>query len=189
MDWIELARDLGIFGIAAYVIKVIINKSITKQIEQYRSQLEMAFFKYSKYHEKRLEVISRVYADLTDLHFAMQQLTAVIKIIKEDYESEEKKRIQNTISAYENFRVFYSRNKIFINHETCVRIDEIKTRYYNMLCDYSIIQNHNFSEIALKLQKDIQNDISITIPDILKKLDSEFRGEICIEEPKKEDMK
>ena len=64
-------------------------------------------------------------------------------------------------------------------------LDKLKTKYYNMLGDYTFIQNPEFADMASELQKGIQGDIKKTIPNILNDLEVAFRNCISDEEPQK----
>jgi len=185
MTWLELLRDLGVFGIAGYIFKVVISKSVTLQVEYYKSQLEKSIFKYSRYHERRIEIISLVYANLVDLHSSMQELTAKIKWVRQDFKAEDDIRFQKAISNYQKFRESYDRNKLYIDPDICLNLDKLKTKYYNMLGDYTFIQNPEFADMASELQKGIQGDIKKTIPNILNDLEVAFSNCISYEEPQK----
>jgi len=182
MSSIELLRDLGIFSIAGTTLIIIINKTVTKRIEEYRSQLEMLFFKYSKYHEKRLDVISLVYSNLAHLHSTMQQLTAIIKFEKEDFKREERQRLEETMGAFEAFRNHFSRNRIFISRELCDRLEDLRVRYYNALFEYTYSNEHRDHEISVELSKSVQIAVNKTIPELLSSLEVEFREEISVDD-------
>lgn len=196
--------EVVIFGIAAYFIKSLIDNSTTRKIEAYKSSLdkdmrqfqsnleqklnehktmlEMITYKYSKYHDKRLEVLSSVYSKLADLHFFMQQLTAIIKLERENFDAEERARLEDTMRAFTDFRDYFTRNRIFINRELCEKLNELRVKYYNALFDYTYSKDHRDNEISAHLSKSVQIAINKTIPDLLSGLEDEFRGVISVDD-------
>lgn len=196
--------EVVIFGIAAYFIKSLIDNSTSHKLEAYRSSLdkdnlqfqsrlehsldehrtmlERITYKYSKYHDKRLEVISSVFSKLADLHFYMQQVTAIIKLVREDFAAEDRARLEDTMNAFKDFRDYFARNRIFISRELCEKLDDLRIKYYNALFEYTYSSEHRDNEISTHLSKSVQTAINITIPDLLSNLEDEFRGVISVED-------
>lgn len=196
--------EVVIFGIAAYFIKSLIDNSTSRKLETYKSSLdkdirqfqsnleqslnehktmlEILTYKYSKYHDKRLEVISSVYSKLADLHFFMQQLTAIIKLERENFETEERARLEDTMRAFTDFRDYFTRNRIFLSREICEKLNDLRVKYYNTLFDYTYSSGHRDHEISTQLSKSVQLAINKTIPDLLSSLEDEFRGVISVDD-------
>lgn len=201
---IQTLGNIGVFAIAALIIKAIIDKSANKQIESYKSELEKDLskfqhkleleliehkenlerltFKYSKFHENRIGILSEFYSKLSDLHIYMIELTAMFKVVKENYKQEELERLDTTKNAYNEFMFYFERNRIYFNEKTCLLFSEIRDKYYENLTKYNFSQN--FSEDAVfsyKILKEIQDSMQNKIPTIRKELENEIREMISID--------
>lgn len=190
---IQSLANVFIFGLAAYYIQNLINKSATNQINQYKSELdtklaehksnlERMTFKYSKFHEKRLDVLSNLYSNLAELHIYAQELTAVIKPIKEDYDKEELERMHKAFQAFIDVKLLYEKNKIYLNEKTSLLFRELIDEYYENF------HKHNYAQKASKegdfvhtLIKEIQVSMQKKIPIMLRSLEEEIKGLISIE--------
>src|SRR5687767_45168 len=99
MTWIEILRDIGIFGIAAVVIQNIIERSTSKNLEKYKQELDFTIRSHqlnldsdleryktelslhaarqSTLHDKRLSIIDEMYKKLVTLDSGMRAMTGM----------------------------------------------------------------------------------------------------------------
>lgn len=199
----QSAANVLIFGIAASFIKSIIDKSTNKKIEsfksdlekelklfqnkleldlsEHRSHLEMLTFKNSKFHEKRLNILTELYAKLSDLNIYMHDLTAIFKTIKEDYQKEEFERMEKAKNAFNDFMFCFERNRIFIDETTCNLFQEIRSEYFGNLVKYNTTQILNKEgKYVYDLMKEIQKAMQSTIPKIREDLEKQIRRTISV---------
>jgi predicted PurR-regulated permease PerM len=120
---LELIKNLGIFtiigGLIAFIIRSFINKYFDKRIKEfeldlsnkaelykaelekesqkYKSELDIHFSKVSRFHEKRLEIISELYNKVVDLRQNLTNLTSTLIFSSgdEQKDDEEKKTKEN----------------------------------------------------------------------------------------------
>ncbi|MDL5512934.1 hypothetical protein QSE00_13990 [Arenibacter sp. M-2] len=72
---IKIVSDLGIFAIAAFFIKKLIENSANKRLEEFKSTLSLIQSKQTVLHNKRLEIIEKLYGYIVDLNSSMYNLT------------------------------------------------------------------------------------------------------------------
>lgn len=117
------------------------NHGLSIKLEEFKTDLSLIFAKQSKLHENRLVVISDLYGKIVDLHQKMTELTIRFKIVPADKEMADKQeleRIHLTGSSYNDFLIFYLKNKIYLSTETCEKIDSIQKHYSIVFYDYTI---------------------------------------------------
>lgn len=71
----------------------------------------------------------------------MTELTVTFKIVPADKkiaEEQELERIHETGSSYNDFLIFYLKNKIYLSPGTCETIDSIQKQYSGVFFDYTI---------------------------------------------------
>jgi hypothetical protein len=82
----KIGSEIGIFAIAAFFIQKLIEKSANKRLEEFKSTLSLLQSKQTSLHNKRLEIIEKLYNKLVELNNAMEKLTTpfkqTIKILK-----------------------------------------------------------------------------------------------------------
>ncbi len=157
-SWINLLRDIGVFGIAATAIKVVLDNSSTRKLEKYKQELSFStkeyelslnsnFEKYkseitlflnkqNKLHEKRLVIIDEIYVLLVNLHSAMKQMTAFMKPIIEDAQKEEDERVVQAQKAFADYNNYFLYHKLYFSKETCALLDNLRIEYYSANYDY-----------------------------------------------------
>ena len=100
-------------------------------------------------------------------------MTAILKYVKEDPETDEKERIQKAGEAYNEFFLFYSKNKILFPPQTCETIDSLIKQYFSSLTTHSINFRYKFSDVDKEIE--VYDKVNKEIPKILDKLEADFR--------------
>lgn len=196
MGIIELLRDIGVFGLAMWTIQWLLTKSanrkfeifkseinnkareyqgmIDSKLELYKSELHLQNYKSTQVYERQLNVIIDLHIKLNQLNMAMQAMTAFIKTVKEDYEKEDEKRIQNAATAYNEFLIFYQENLIFIPENTVSQLDKIRDDYFESLSDYTLAKEidgdkkfkfEKLKESYVRVQQEITPSVNQLVKD------------------------
>lgn len=157
MTWIEVSRDIGIFGIAAYLIQHIIENSTTKNLEKYKQELDYTIRNYqltldtdleryksdlnlhltrqTSLHEKRLTIIDEMYSKLITLDSGMRAMTGMHPIY-EDAEKENKSRIDAAQKAFTDYNNYFLYNKLYFNKQTSDLLENIRKEYFSANFDF-----------------------------------------------------
>lgn len=152
-------------------------------LEEHKTKLEMITFKYSRFHERRLDIFSTLYSKIADLHIYMHELTAYFKFIKENFEKEELDRTMKAQEAFKDFLFCFERNKIYLNEDTYSLLTEIRNEYIEILIKYNSAMNlHRSGEITYEIMKEIQERMNKKIPIIRKELEQQIKDLIAIDE-------
>ncbi len=208
-----LLKDLGIFtiiaGLLTFIIRSFISKYFDKRIKEYelelcnksdlfkselelqsqkhKNDLDIHFTKASRFHEKRLVTISELYKKIVDLRIYLTNLTVSFKESTGNLDADrefELQRQKKAGKAYDKFRDFYDKNRIFISKETCKLIDSLKTESFSVLSDYHFNENFYGDEpttFSKEMWMEMKKRVRETIPAILTELESDFRGTVDVE--------
>tara|TARA_R110001583_G_C5475656_1_gene393267 strand:- start:53 stop:685 length:633 start_codon:yes stop_codon:yes gene_type:complete len=207
----EIIKDLGIFatfsGLLAFLIRGFINKyfekrtqlfelelnnksdlyksELEKQLLKQKSELDIHLTKASKFHEKRLEIISEIYQLIVDVRMHLTILTTTFVQSTGDNKKDNEIKQEKTSKAgksYDEFRDYYDKKRIFIPEKTCKLIDDLKSESFSVLSDYHFRENHQISnQFGGEILKEMNLRTRETIPSILKELESEFRKTVDVE--------
>lgn len=201
MELLQIFKDIGIFGIGATVIGLLVKyfidkrfksyeielqaKSIEfklaleKKIESHKADLNLLSFKKEKLHFTRLEVVSELFKRIVKLNFSMQEMFEIYKKKTENFDKEEEKRIKKAGNSYNYFSTYYREHEIYFSDESCKLLDSLIREYSDSIFDYTYekiygIKNpKGFTEVYKKVSEEI--------PNILGLLKKEFRKIIDVE--------
>ncbi|WP_207516106.1 hypothetical protein [Longitalea luteola] len=157
MTWFDLLRDIGFFGIAAFIIQRIIEHSSTKNLEKYKQELDFTIRGYqltldtdlerykselnlhlsrqTSLHEKRLGIIDEMYKKLVHLDSSMRELTKPQFVI-EDAEKEQQERVQKSQEAFIEYNNYFLLNRLYFNKEVSGLLENITKEYISANMDF-----------------------------------------------------
>lgn len=191
MEYIKIASDIGIFAIAAYFIQRIVDSSANKRLEEFKSTLGLIQSKQTILHNKRLEIIEKLYGYIVDLSSSMYNLTNPVKMTDKDFKQYEEELTNKANESFTLFNSFYQKNKIYFNEPTCEIIDEILKKFHQVLWDYNEhkiyevngIENFSKETLIESRQKAIKayESVKEEIPRARKKLEKDFRDLLRVE--------
>lgn len=208
--WQELIKSLGGFAILAvslaWLTKSIVVHFLSKDVEAYKSRIaseaakEIEQFKaqlqivarehdirFSKLHEKRAEVISELYALLTDANGDTQLLDFVLQLgpltgEEDKFDEEKARKIQNevaeeTADKCTKLADFFNQHKLYFNEELSERMENLISVLSKPSTDYRL--RHQFGvgephEVRSEIVELLRNELP-NIQQILKLLEKDFR--------------
>jgi hypothetical protein len=159
---------------------------IDKEIEKYKSDLNLIVSRQNLLHSKRSELISELYQKLVILHSSMIEMTAILKLgtskDEEGFKKEELERIDKTALLGNEFFEFYKVHKIYFTEEVCAMIDEIQEKLRRSHSDYSFKHLWGLppSEMTYDLAKKANEKVKDEVPKLMKNLEIEFRKSIGV---------
>jgi hypothetical protein len=206
MDWIEIFKAIGITSVVQIVFLITIGffgkklfeyffsssveikkLELNQNFEDYKNKLEILRLeheiKYSSLHIKRLDVIESLYKRIVNVNQSMQAYTAAVKEGGENFEEEEKKRVDKVNTNFIAFVSYYTEHKIYFKEEVCGMIENIKNLLWKNASEYSLSMDMikmpgMDSGTRKELIKNIRSatkTISEEIPKMEKELEKEFR--------------
>ena len=209
MEWIKILETLGITTIFSTAATLLIGyfisrkylayeKELENSSEQFKNQLyfslethkitlEELYYKSSKLHDKRLEIISNLYGVIVDLDMAMTSMTSLLKLVsgdKDKDDDDEKERIKNAGECYSKYQDYFSKNRIYFSLKTCELLDKLRVEYWDSFWDYTYKARFGGGDfkfnygLAKKASEKVQKDI----PLVLEQLENDFRKIIKVEE-------
>lgn len=157
MTWIEVLRDIGVFGIAAFIIQRIIEHSSTKNIEKYKQELDFTIRSYqltldtdmerykselnlhltrqTTLHDKRLTIIDEMYKKLVALDSGMRAMTGM-HLVYDDAEKENKERVDAAQKAFADYNNYFLYNKLYFNKAISDLLENIRKEYFSANFDF-----------------------------------------------------
>lgn len=157
MTWFEVCRDIGVFGIAAFIIQRIIEHSSTKNLEKYKQELDFKIRSYQltldrdleKYksnlnlhlslqttlHDKRLTIIDEMYKMLVTLDSGMRNMTGM-HFVYEDAEKENQERVDIAQKAFTEYNNYFLYNKLYFNKDISDLLENVRKEYYSANLDF-----------------------------------------------------
>ncbi|WP_298537031.1 hypothetical protein [uncultured Algibacter sp.] len=187
-----LNKDLEKFKTELEAQNQIAKLNFDKEMESYKSDLNLLSSRQSLLHEKRSEIILELYQKLVSLHNSMLDMTARMRNVtgkdQATIQKEELERITKTGELGNDFFNYYQTNKIFFTANICELIEEIQNGLRESHSDYSfkhlwgLPHSEMTHDMAIKANEKVKDEI----PKLMSKLENEFRKSIgVIEESKK----
>lgn len=206
MDWIEIFKAIGLTSAIQILFLIVIGffgkklfeyfisssvevkkLELNQSLEEYKNKLEILRLeheiKYSSLHIKRLDVIESLYKRIVNVNQSMQVYTAVLKAGGENFEKEEKKRVEKANSDFIDFVSYYTEHKIYFKEELCEIFENIKNLLWENAAEYSVsIDMIKMPGMDSETKKDFFEKIKSAskkireeIPKMEKELEKEFR--------------
>ncbi len=170
MDWIIFLSDLIRFAIITGAISYIIKYYFDKKFEEFKNRMEQEKIRFSKLHEKRGEVICKLYGLLDDLDKTMGILTSPAEFTGD---LPRKEKIQNAAESGDRFVEYYSKNAIYFREDIEILLNELKSNFRKSFIIYNLSPHHGEKEWDEKIKA--WEIIIDKIPPLKKKLKDEFR--------------
>lgn len=139
-------------------------------------------FKFTKLHEKRMEVLENVYKYLNEAQQHLQSYVTPLKQVPVDsaFEQFDDSLNENFRNAHNKFISYYSDNKIYLDEEIETLIDEYLTETTEVYNDY--FENHflrklgdNFNQESFKKAAFAYKKIPDKVIPIKRKIELKFK--------------
>lgn len=196
IEWNEIMKTLGTFGISASLITVVLGflgkkyleLQASKKLEEAKSELlkqsENYKIKAVKLHEARVEVIKNIYAQLSALSDSVFLL-----VIAGSGDSSENKKIEEFYNQYYSLRFEFNKNKIFFSEELSSSLNELIKKIHSSLFNFKCVIERSESIVNQSTIKEIEYNnkerrdhwdlaakiIEKEVPSLMEALESEFR--------------
>jgi hypothetical protein len=161
-----------------WLLKIFITKSIDKEIEKYKSDLDLIksqrFHEYSRFYDKQLEVISTLYAQLVDTHEKVMDLVSILQ-----YGSQSLTAKKLTVSdTFNKASAYFRVHRIYLpNHIVDLCNEYFKTTHSALIdFDTSQLGNEEYSPDSTGLWIVSFESVKEKATPILKELETEFRS-------------
>jgi hypothetical protein len=144
-----------------------------KEIENYKTDLNVILNKQIALQNKKAEVIEKLYGLLAEFNKCMVELTAEVKIIKgqtiEEKQENEIKEIDEAAKKGNAFLDYFRLKKIYFDKDTCLLIDGLNREFKMAYSGYLT------SKPSYRFDKDAFETINNKVPPLLTNLEIEFR--------------
>ncbi len=152
---------------------------LDKDLKDYESKINLYLNKTNLLHQRRLDILSKLYKKLVFLNRTMFELTRLVKFVYEgeDGDESERKRIMDAGIAYNDFSEYFDNNKIYFSKEICDLIVALKKEFWDSYNDYTFRSKFGLrpSEMTYQQAKDAAKKIDEDVPKILEEIEIEFR--------------
>jgi len=202
INWTEIVKFLGIFGITAititsligYIGRKYIDLIAQKKLEEAKNSLLKNATEYqikiSGLHTERLEAIKELYSKLSELHNSV-----FILVIAGNGDKSNLQEVEKLYESYYDLRKFFNANRILFNRELCTLINDTLLKIHTSLFKFKgIIEKNDKIEKEFFVDRinylerikcedwDLAaNLIEKEVPILQEKLENEFRKLIGVE--------
>jgi len=125
VDWTAIIQQIipqivtGILlGLGLWFVKSLIGQSLSKEIERYKSELQLETFehqtRFAELHARRAEIISKAFGLLCEAHRAVSDW---MKWAEWSGEPSFEEKTDSATQAYKEFSEFYRNNSLFFGIE------------------------------------------------------------------------
>ncbi len=187
--WIELVKQLGLFGLAVgaltYLAKELIphllRASHDKEMERLRSELHLRSIeheiRFRSIHERQARVLAETYARLYEVHKAVSSYVAILEWSGEPSKDE---KLKIVVEAYEKFRTFFFPRKIFLPKAVGDRTMELANKFADIANTFTHGQRREKMARPPKAEEEDHwsksfEMMSKEIPPLLNQLEEEFQ--------------
>jgi len=119
--WEIVAVIGGLVGVASGVYTAIRAPSL----ERYRAALRENEFRFSRLHERRLDVIAELYAKLVRAQAAF----GLFMYPDQSNQAQQRQRRRDTVEAWNAFGEFFGLKRIWLDKDLCDDIDSLNEKY------------------------------------------------------------
>lgn len=183
MEWINLLKNLGFFGVAvsgaSWVIKKYFEKLFDKDLELFKSNLEKQSIefriRYEKLHSERVDVVKEVYKKIVKTHKSFSLLMNPFQQVGDSTEEEkgnEAAKNANELTEY------YEENRIFFDEKLSADIDSLLLEFKESWSEFSgsrVSKGLKDNKTMLNQWNKAWKQIQEKVPVIKKQLENEFR--------------
>jgi hypothetical protein len=159
---------------------------LTRAMEQVKSEFDLSKITYqiqfAKLHDRRMEVVEKMYEKLYRLQSGMQVFTQIMIPIISDADAEAKARLNEVSDAYNDFRRYFPGKMLFFSNEFNEMLSRIATLYWECLWDATELQRlRNMGAVGEQLKsgfdksKKARERLETEIPEAITKMDAEFK--------------
>jgi hypothetical protein len=189
MTFPELLQTLGIFGMGivamAWLARAVIGLMLNKDLEKFKSDLEMQVtayrIRYERLHAERVEVIKEVYKKISNAYLSLRILINPWQGIKEPTIEEKN---ANATKLFNELFLYFQENRIFIEEELAQEIDTLLKKFseaWNQFQLSQMEQNDDNRKEVIQDWKDAWKNIDEEVPKVKAQLENKFRGILGID--------
>ena len=160
-----------------FMVKSIINHFLSKDIEKFKKELELATIehqvRFSNLHEKRALVISKLFELISEAHQLTRSFTSPLGFVGQD----KKKEFDAALKKSFELSDFADKNKIYFPEDICSDIEELVLSIRKPTIEFGIAvhREEEFKNRKEDAWTKAWQAIDEKVPPIRKKLESEFR--------------
>lgn len=203
MDWNNFIQNIGVFGVGsgilAYLIKQLFAISINRDLEKFKSDLQVLTIehqiKYSRLHTERAEILKNIYQKIVELQSTVNQIIYIRKTFPRT--EDRVQQLQNLADEFKllterikEFSAYFELNKLFFNEVLCQLINNLLEKFWNIyrlmnimppIPDHPFYKAHNISleDFFASENKEAISFLDMNneeIPKLKQELENQFRN-------------
>ncbi|MEK6336690.1 MAG: hypothetical protein AABM67_17320 [Acidobacteriota bacterium] len=179
----------SIVGGIVFVLRKFFEQGLARDIEKYRAalqaelersklqmqnDLQIKLFEYqtkfSSLHQKQAEVIGELYGLLGDAK------EYIVRLVDPTFNPADTAHIEATTAKYRALAECFVKNRIYLEENTCDRIDELLRKWRVAMMKASIGQRPEPGGHGVEWWAEAHESVKSDVPPILKELETQFRA-------------
>ena len=176
---IILAPSLSVAALA-WILKSLFSSGLQRDLERYKRELDAKQFehqtRFSLIHQKRAEVISKLYARLSRAKARLGELVAIYQPGGQSLS--EKRKV--TSEAYNEANSYFHERRIFLPEEIAENVDAVLEAMRDAFVEFDTAQmgNEEYKPDSTGLWIQSFKKVQEKLPPLMKKMEEQFRFEI-----------
>jgi len=188
MDYLELFKELGIFGIMAvgfvWILRFTIKQLFAKDLEKFKYNLEKETIsyktKFEKLHTERALVIKEIYKKIVITQRAFISLTHPFQPAGSPSEEE---RAKDAAQKANELTFYFEENRIYFEEDLAIELNEFMKKLREIWYEFNQFEYERGNKPYRKIEawNKAWDKAEKDIPEIKKKIEKRFRTIIGIE--------
>ncbi|WP_263809701.1 hypothetical protein [Salinibacter sp.] len=173
----------AVVAVMAYLLRGFFNRALDRDLERYKSELKRQDHefrtRFSLLHEKRAEVISEFYSRMVKAVGHLKNLTAVLRMGREDSLLEQKKE---TVHHLNEMSQFFHEHELYFDESTAEKINSLIQILRESFTEFDVAQPGEETEHGPQADPDMWRSaherVSEEVPPIKEELKEQFRSRL-----------
>jgi len=189
MNWLQLLINLVVTGLLLYVFQKIIDERSARRLEKFKIELQSATFenetKFSKLHERRMDIVAGLYMRL----YRMQQALITLQTVF-GYDAPQSVELSTsfdkTNTAMTDFENYYIANRLYVPAKLCKKPDNFyensksaEANFFgaqlNAIAIRNVIEPDEYKESFKQQLQNTSHVLSNMMTPLLQYIENEFR--------------
>ena len=173
----------AVVAVMAYLLRGFFNRALDRDLERYKSELKRQDHefrtRFSLLHEKRAEVISEFYSRMVKAVGHLKNLTAVLRMGREDSLLEQKKE---TVHHLNEMSQFFHEHELYFDESTAEKINSLIQILRESFTEFDVAQPGEEIEHGPQADPDMWRSahkrVGEEVPPIKEELKEQFRSRL-----------
>lgn len=188
----QVGTPIVILGAVAFLIQQSIAQWMARDIkrfehkrevdlEQFKKDLDASQFerqaRFTSLHEKRAEVIAKLYEQLAEASQAIREMTSPMQFTTKDTVEDDKRKAaqrSKAVDAYNSTRAYFETHRLYLGTAVAAKVDALLNLAHGALLEFELSQGRFGGVIDHKQWLAAWEKVSKEMPSVLSEVEQQF---------------